>query len=422
MITDCLTLGDVCETRGRVGWKGYSVDDLRKEGPLVVGANDITSDNHLDLSNAKHLSREKYEESPEIFIYKNDILVVKIGSTIGKIAFVADDIGEATINPNCMIVRPIKVDPFLMYLYLCTKPAQDFILRYSQKSGQAALGQEDISKMPLLFDISRTDGLDVLKSIDKKIENNNAICSNLEGMSKLLYDYWFVQFDFPDENGKPYKSSGGKMIWNKELKREIPEGWEVGTISNLGDVVGGATPSTENKSYYTDNGIAWATPKDLSDSDKLFFTHGERDVTKEGLASCSAVLLPKGTVLMTSRAPIGYLAIAANEVCTNQGFKSIVPKSVVGTYYVYFTLLTMMPYIKRYGVGSTFAEVSKQDVESIKVIIPNNNVVSCFNNQVGSFFKEIEGLEFENVQLMSLRDFLLPMLMNGQVKVGKAGA
>ena len=125
---------------------------------------------------------------------------------------------------------------------------------------------------------------------------------------------------------------------------------------------------------------------------------------------------------MTSRAPIGYLAIAANEVCTNQGFKSIVPKSVVGTYYVYFTLLTMMPYIKRYGVGSTFAEVSKQDVESIKVIIPNNNVVSCFNNQVGSFFKEIEGLEFENVQLMSLRDFLLPMLMNGQVKVGKAGA
>lgn len=250
------------------------------------------------------------------------------------------------------------------------------------------------------------------------IENNNTICSNLEAMAKLLYDYWFVQFDFPDENGKPYKSSGGKMVWNDELNREIPDGWEAGTVLDMGEVVGGATPSTDNPDYYSDDGIAWATPKDLSDSDNIFFTHGDRDISEQGLNSCSAVLMPKGTVLMTSRAPIGYLSIAANDVCTNQGFKSIIPRNDFGPYYVFYTLKLMMPYIKRYGVGSTFAEVSKQDVEGIKVVIPDKSTVKKFHSKVNSIFEAILELEVESQQLASLRDFLLPMLMSGQVKVG----
>lgn len=257
----------------------------------------------------------------------------------------------------------------------------------------------------------------ILATIDAKIENNTFICSDLEGMAKLLYDYWFVQFDYPDENGKPYKSSGGKMVWNEQLKREIPEGWQVGKVSDLGDIIGGATPPTTNPEYYTDNGIAWATPKDLADSNTIFFSHGERDITKLGLDNCSATIMPKGSVLMTSRAPIGYLAIAENEVCTNQGFKSVIPYDTVGTYYVYYTLQLMMPYIKRYGVGSTFAEVSKQDLDGINVIIPDKRVCTDFNSILNDSFERICLLEQENRHLVNLRDFLLPMLMNGQVKV-----
>ena len=259
----------------------------------------------------------------------------------------------------------------------------------------------------------------VLSEIDSKISNNTAICSDLESMAKLLYDYWFVQFDFPDENGKPYKSSGGKMVWNEELKREIPLMWNNGKISDLGEIVGGGTPSTKHEEYYAKKGIAWATPKDLADSPNRFFTHGERDISDTGLQNSSAVLMPCGTVLMTSRAPIGYLAISKNEVSTNQGFKSIIPDKRFGADYVYFTLDLLMPYIKNYGTGSTFSEISKSDLESIPTIIPDTKTLSRFIQKVQPITDLIYNLEEENKQLASLRDFLLPMLMNGQVKVKK---
>ena len=164
-----------------------------------------------------------------------------------------------------------------------------------------------------------------LVALDKKINNNNNACAELEAMAKTLYDYWFVQFDFPDENGKPYRTSGGAMEKCKELGREVPKGWKAGTVADLGEIVSGATPSTTEENYYTTNGIAWITPNDLSDNEhNMFVFHGERDITEAGLNSCSAVLMPAGSVLMSSRAPIGYLAIAANPVCTNQGFKSII--------------------------------------------------------------------------------------------------
>ena len=250
---------------------------------------------------------------------------------------------------------------------------------------------------------------------DRKIELNNSICADLKAMAKQIYDYWFVQFDFPDKNDKPYKSSGGKMVWCKELNRDIPEEWLKGKIKDLGLVVGGATPSTKENQNYADYGIAWATPKDLADSSNVYFTHGERDISETGLKSCSATLIPAGSVLMTSRAPIGYLAISANEVCTNQGFKSVVPSEGISSIYVYFTLQTMMPYIKKYGVGSTFAEVSKEDVENLDVVIPSIYYMNAFNRRVTPLFDNIHNLEMENQQLIELREFLLPMLMNGQV-------
>lgn len=165
----------------------------------------------------------------------------------------------------------------------------------------------------------------VLGAIDDKIALNKKMMVELEDTARLIYDYWFTQFDFPDENGKPYRSSGGKMVYNETLKREIPEGWEAGLMSDLGSVVSGATPSTGDSSNYADEGIAWITPNDLSDNDSfMHISHGKRDVSGVGLASCSAVMMPAGSTIMSSRAPIGYLAVAETACCTNQGCKSLV--------------------------------------------------------------------------------------------------
>ena len=117
----------------------------------------------------------------------------------------------------------------------------------------------------------------ILGSIDEKIELNRKKIVELEALAKTIYDYWFVQFDFPDKNGKPYKSSGGKMVWNEQLKREIPDGWEVGTVGELGEIVAGGTPSTNNPSYWSQDGIAWITPKDLSLTNNKYIRHVEHD-------------------------------------------------------------------------------------------------------------------------------------------------
>lgn len=415
-----ILLGDVCEIHGRVGWKGYSVEDLRETGPLVIGANDITPNNKLDLSSVKHLSREKYEESPEIYIQKGDILVVKIGSTIGKVALVSENIGEATINPNCVIVRPTTVSPLTVYYCLCLSTSKAFLINNSKASGQSALSQEALRKLPLFIPVEDNEkALSIIARIDSKIDNNNAIAAELEGMAKDLYDYWFVQFDFPDENGKPYKSSGGKMVWNEELKREIPEGWENGIVSDLGTVVTGGTPSTGCAGYFakSKSGHAWATPKDLSNLNSRYFYHGEADITDAGLKNSAGNIMPKGSVLFTTRAPIGYIAITANEACTNQGFKSIIPAEKFGTEFVFQTLKMLTPQMQRVGVGSTFKEVSKDVFSHQSIVIPSVNLLKKYAALTLDIAEKIRNTQEENVELTSLRDFLLPMLMNGQVKV-----
>jgi type I restriction enzyme S subunit len=259
----------------------------------------------------------------------------------------------------------------------------------------------------------------VLSALDAKIELNRRINAELEAMAKTLYDYWFVQFDFPDAQGRPYKSSGGKMVWCKELGREVPEGWEAVTLNNLGDITGGSTPSKDIDAYFTSSGIPWITPKDLSlNVGNKFISNGEMDITEAGMSSASLNILPRGSVLMSSRAPVGYLAIARNDVTTNQGFKSFIPKSYYSTEYIYYTIKNLMPVIENNASGSTFKEVSGSVLKTIYGLSPKKETVQSYTNLISSIFARQELLETENSHLSSLRDWLLPMLMNGQVRVG----
>ena len=151
----------------------------------------------------------------------------------------------------------------------------------------------------------------------------------------------------------------------------IPKGWEVKTIADIGDVISGGTPSTKNEEYYGGN-ISWITPKDLSGYDRKFISRGERSITELGLQKSSAKLLPKGTVLFSSRAPIGYVAIASQSVCTNQGFKSVVTNERADPLFVYYLLKHNREYIERLGSGTTFKEVSGKVMQSVKVRVPQD--------------------------------------------------
>ena len=193
--------------------------------------------------------------------------------------------------------------------------------------------------------------------------------------------------------------------------------WRLGTISDLGAVIGGGTPSKAKPEYYTENGIAWLTPKDLSVDKSKFISHGENDISELGYHSSSATLMPAGTVLFSSIAPIGYIAIANNEVTTNQGFKSVVPHSKIGTPYVYYFLIHNLPLIESKASGSTFKEVSGSVMKSVEAVIPDSNAIAKFNDFCRPIFELQAKLEQENRNLASSRDSLLPHLMSGQIDV-----
>lgn len=246
-----------------------------------------------------------------------------------------------------------------------------------------------------------------LSSLDDKIAVNKKICENLEAQAQALFKHWFVDFA-PFKDGKFVESELGL----------IPEGWRVGTLSDLGEIVGGATPSKAESSYYTDKGIPWLTPKDLSNGLKKFTSRGENDITENGYKSCSAKIMPRGSVLFSSRAPIGYLTIAKNDICTNQGFKSVVPK-YAGTAYIYYLLKTNTKRIESMSSGTTFKEASGSLMKSLAVIIPPKNIIDNYEVSVIEMFNEQEVIEEESSRLASLRDTLLPKLLSGQIKLNE---
>lgn len=257
----------------------------------------------------------------------------------------------------------------------------------------------------------------ILSSLDAKIALNRRMNEELEGMAKMLYDYWFVQFDFPNEEGKPYKSSGGAMEYNAVLKREIPAGWKVKSISDICDVVNGATPSTRDALNF-DGNVVWITPKDLSVQKEKFIFKGERNITQQGYDSCNTTIVPQGAILMSSRAPIGLMSIAGNVLCTNQGFKTLVPKNMNDRYYMWYYLQMMMPQIKSLGGGTTFKEVSKDSLLPFPIVnIDCPRVKKNWIETVSPIFKKQSLIVQEVAKLTALRDKLLPLLMNGQVRV-----
>lgn len=232
---------------------------------------------------------------------------------------------------------------------------------------------------------------DFYYTISEKTELNKKINDNLEQQAATYFQELFIN------NANPM--------------------WQISTISDLGTVVGGSTPSKTKPEYYTNNGIAWITPKDLSINKSKFISHGENDITELGLKNSSATVMPKGTVLFSSRAPIGYIVIASNEVTTNQGFKSVIPYSEIGTAFVYFFLKHSLPVIESAASGSTFKEISGSAMKNIPAIIPDRNTLDQFNSFCAPIFAQQKILEEQNHSLAMLRDSLLPKLMSGAIDI-----
>ena len=316
----------------------------------------------------------------------------------GKTAYVdmLDD-GEIGFGSTEFIVMRAKTgisDPQFVY-YTAINPVFRNVAVKSMvgSSGRQRVQQSVLEELELSvpdLDEQRRIG-DFLAKIDEKIALNDRINDNLEQQAQSYFQELFV------DNADPE--------------------WAIGTISDLGTVVGGSTPSKAKPEYYTESGIAWITPKDLSINKSKFVSHGENDITELGLKNSSAAIMPEGTVLFSSRAPIGYIAIAAGEVTTNQGFKSVVPKPEIGTPFVYFFLKNTLPVIEGMASGSTFKEVSGSTMKNVPAVIPDAETLAKFSDFCAPIFAQQRILEEQNQSLATLRDNLLPKLMSGEIDV-----
>ena len=356
-------------------------------------------------------------------IVKDDILFSEIRPANRRFAKVTtEDTKDYVVSTKLMVLRKYNEDVDLEYFYYCltNQPFLDILQRRAEnRIGSFPqitfdLLSEYAFPIPPISEQKRISS--VISTLVKKIALNRAINQNLETMAKQLYDYWFVQFDFPNEEGKPYKSSGGEMVWNEKLKRDIPASWKTKAIEDIADVYNGATPSTVNEQNYGGD-IVWITPKDLSDQKQKFVYLGERNISQAGYNSCSTHLLPPNTILMSSRAPIGLLSIAKTELCTNQGFKNFVPKAENISTYLYYYLNIHIRQIEQLGTGTTFKEVSREDVLKFPILKPSDTILDLWEERVSALNNKQFEIQKEKEYLTKQRDGLLPLLMNGQVSV-----
>ncbi|MFR6525382.1 MAG: restriction endonuclease subunit S [Faecalibacterium sp.] len=383
-----VALGSVADLT--VGFVGTMASNYTETGiPFLRSTNIEPFD--IKLDDIKYISSNFNESLRKSELHPNDVVIVRTG-TPGACAVIPAGV-KAWNCSDLVIVRPHrnKLNPLFLasYVNLASGVINTQLVGAVQQHYNVGAAKKMQIPLPPIGEQDKIAS--IIGMLNKKITINSKINDNLEQQAATYFQELFIN------NANPV--------------------WQISTISDLGTVVGGSTPSKTKPEYYTNNGIAWITPKDLSINKSKFISHGENDITELGLKNSSATVMPKGTVLFSSRAPIGYIAIASNEVTTNQGFKSVIPYSEIGTAFVYFFLKHSLPVIESAASGSTFKEISGSAMKNIPAIIPDRNTLDQFNSFCAPIFAQQKILEEQNHSLAMLRDSLLPKLMSGAIDI-----
>ena len=380
-----------------VGEACSSISDTYREKKNMV-----TLINTSDVLEGRVLNHERVPNSNlkgqfKKTFQRDDILYSEIRPQNRRFAYVDFSPIDYIASTKLMVIRAKKdvVSPKYLYYFLKnSSTVAELQLLAETRSGtfpQITFSEVANLTIPVPSLAVQEVIVQTMQCLEDKITCNEQINDNLEQQAQSYFQELFV------DNADPE--------------------WDIGTISDLGTVVGGSTPSKAKPEYYTESGIAWITPKDLSINKSKFVSHGENDITELGLKNSSAAIMPEGTVLFSSRAPIGYIAIAAGEVTTNQGFKSVVPKPEIGTPFVYFFLKNTLPVIEGMASGSTFKEVSGSTMKNVPAVIPDAETLAKFSDFCAPIFAQQRILEEQNQSLATLRDNLLPKLMSGEIDV-----
>lgn len=392
----------------------YSISDgdhqpppKAQQGIPFVTISNINLMNQLDFSDTMFVPKEYYQSLDEKRkVRKGDVLYSVVGS-FGIPVLIKEE-RPFVFQRHIAILRPkedIVDSGFLFYTML----NRDFYAKADAVAIGAAqrtvsLGSLRNIKIDVPSLESQKHIADILSAYDDLIENNQKQIKLLEEAAQRLYKEWFVDLRFPGHE-------------NTKIVDGVPEGWRVASIADICDTVGGGTPSTKIQSYYEKGDILWVTPTDITRNFSLALLDTEKKITPEGLKNSSAKMLPAETILMTSRASVGFFGMCKYEVCTNQGFISCIPKRENLQMYLLFNLKSRVEEIRQKAGGSTYLEISKTVFRELKIILPKDEVLAEYQKNVHDIFDEIYCRTEMIKSLVDMRNRLLPKLMSGEVEV-----
>ena len=370
------------------------------------------------------LATARPNEISKFQLRKGQVALTKDSETrddIGISTYIADDFDDVILGYHCALITPNKdiLDGRYLNALMHTGYAKKYFACNASGSGQRyALSAETLNSFPVpVIPLQKQKQIgEIFSALDKKIELNKQINQNLEAMAKQLYDYWFVQFDFPNENGRPYKSSGGKMVWNEKLKREIPKVWDISLIKDIATTYSGGTPKSTNLEYYNNGEIAWINSGELNSP---IITKTTNYITKCGLENSSAKLYPSNSILVAMYgATAGKVSLLTFEACSNQAVCGVIPTIENMLYYVYFHISSLYSHFITISTGSARDNISQDTIKNILLPIPTKNILKLFDEKIGNIYQMIVNNYQQIDSLTKQRDELLPLLMNGQASVG----
>lgn len=400
-------IGEICYV-----YDGPHATPIKTEsGPIYLGIDAVTDGGRLNPAEFSYLSESDYKIWTKRVTPQCDDIVFSYEATLGRYAMIPEGF-YGCLGRRLAIVRAkdSRVNPRWLYYYFLSPEWSAFIANHTVKGSTVnRISVEDYPNYPIpLPERKMQDAVvEVLSAIDQKIDNNTNLCVELESMAKMLYDYWFTQFDFPDENGKPYRSSGGEMVWNEQLKREIPKGWSAGHLSDIANITMGQSPSGDT---YNENGSGTIFYQGCTD-------FGTRFPVPRVYTSAPTRFAKAGDILMSVRAPVGTLNIAMEDCCIGRGLAALNSKFGPQLHLLYTLSGFKQLFDVMDGNGTTFGSITKDTLFEMKVVIPRRDQIKSFEEMVQPIEQKIRVAEQENRELTKLCDWLLPMLMNGQATV-----
>ncbi|MDX1346972.1 MAG: restriction endonuclease subunit S [Thiomicrorhabdus chilensis] len=383
---------------------------------MFIGPVDLHK--HFFIKNSEKMISEKgFSSIKSSAIDGTSILVGCIGWDMGNVAIVE---GRCVTNQQINSITNIKNEFNPLYIYYWLKGKKDFLFQQASVTRTPILNKSSFSSLKINIPTSRVEQdkiVSILSDIDKKIELNNRINAELEAMAKTLYDYWFVQFDFPDENGQPYKSSGGKMIYNKTLKREIPINWKVENLakSKLTSIISPGISSFTGKKTYLSTSEVEAT-------EIIKHSNLESFSDRPSRANMQPIKDSVWFARMQNTKKLILVGEYAEDLIKNYifstGFAGLKTTNN-STFYIWnYVNNDWFEFVKDINAtGSTQKAIINDAIANIPLVIPNSNLLSEYNDRTLDTYEHIYLNQKENIELTKLRDWLLPMLMNGQVTI-----